>query len=117
MGFNKKRLAAIAFFMVQFNYYPLTWMCHNRTYSNKINRLHQRCLRLIYNDKRLCFENLLESYNSVSIHHKNLQTLAIEMFKVHTKTFLEIMQEVFEVKEQGNYTDCMFLSCHVRVSG
>ena len=26
-----------------------------------------------------------------------------EMFKVHTKTFPEIIQEVFQVKEQGNY--------------
>ena len=27
----------------------------------------------------------------------------MEMFKVHTKTFPEIMQEIFLVKEQGNY--------------
>ena len=78
-------------------------MCHNRTYNNKINRLHEICLRLIYNDKRSSFEDLLEKDNSVSIHHKNLQALAIEMFKVHTKTSPEIMQEVFQVKEQGNY--------------
>ena len=45
----------------------------------------------------------MEKDNSVSIHHKNLQRLAIEMFKVHTKTSLEIMLEVFLVKEQGNY--------------
>ena len=78
-------------------------MCHDRTYNNKINRLHERCLRLICNDKCSSFENLLEKYNSVSIQHKNLQALAIEMFKVHIKTSLEIMQEVFQVKEQGNY--------------
>ena len=45
----------------------------------------------------------MEKDNSISIHHENLQTLAIEMFKVHTKTSPEIMQEVFLVKEQGNY--------------
>ena len=89
--------------MAQFNYCPLIWMCHNRTYNNKINRLHERCLRLIYNDKRSSFEDLLEKDNSVSIHHKNLQALAIVVFKVHTKTSPEIIQEVFLVKEQGNY--------------
>ena len=78
-------------------------MCHNRTYNNKLNRLHERCLQLIYCDKRSFFEDLLEKDNSVSIHHKNLQALAIEIFKVHTKTSLEIMQEVFQVKEQGNH--------------
>ena len=103
MDLNKKRLAANAFFMAQFNYCPLIWMRHNRTYNNKINRLHERCLRLIYNDKRSSLEDLLEKDNSVSIHHKNLQALAIEMFKIYTKTSPEIMQQVFQVKEQGNY--------------
>ena len=102
MDLNKKRLAVNGFYMAQLNYCPLIWMCQNRTYSNKINRLHERCLRSIYNDKRSSFEDLLEKDNSVSIHHKNLQALAIEMFKVYTKTSPEIMQEVFQVKEQGN---------------
>ena len=103
MDFNKKSLSVNAFFMVKFNYCPLISMCHNRIDKNKINTLHKRCLQLIYNDKRSSFEDLLEKDNSVSIHHKNLQALAIEMFKVHTKTSPEIMQEVFLVKEQGNY--------------
>ena len=84
IDFNKKRLAVNAFFMAQFNYCPLIWMCHNKTYNNKINRLHERCLQLIYNDKRSSFEDLLEKDNCVSIHHKNLRALAIEMLKVHT---------------------------------
>ena len=103
MVFNKKTLAVNAFFMAQFNYCPLIWMCHNRMYNNKINRLHERCLRLIYNDKRSSFEDLLEKDNSVSRHHKNPQALEIEMFKVYTKNSPEIMQEAFQVKEHGNY--------------
>ena len=75
-------------------------MCHNRKYNNKINRLHEKCLRLIYNDKRSSFEDLLEKDNCVSIHHENLQALAIEMFKVHTKSSTEIMQEVFQVRDK-----------------
>ena len=39
------------FFMSQFNYCPLTWMYHSRAKNNKINRLHERCLRIIYKDK------------------------------------------------------------------
>ena len=77
-------------------------MHHNRTYKNKINRLHERCLQLTYNDKRSSFEDLLEKGNSVSKHHKILKLLAIEMCKVRTKASSEIMQEVFLVKEQGD---------------
>ena len=103
MDRNKKILAVNAFFMTQFNYCPLLWMCHNRNYSKKKNMLHERSCRLIYNDKRSSFEDLLEKDISVSIHQKNLQALAIEMFQVHTKTSPEIIQDVFQVKDQGNY--------------
>ena len=41
-----------AFFNSQFNCCPLIWMCHSRENNNKINRLYERCLRIIYNDKR-----------------------------------------------------------------
>ena len=67
--------------MSRFNYCPLIWMCHNRTKNDKINRIHERCLRLKYNDKKSYFENLLDKDKSVSIHHKSLRSLAIEMYK------------------------------------
>ena len=51
-----------------------------------MNRSQERCLPLIYNDKRLPFDNLLEKDNFVSIHHRDLQALAMKMFKVYTKT-------------------------------
>ena len=49
--FLKKKLLVNAFFMSQFNYCPLVWMYNNRTKNNKINMVHERCLRLIYNNK------------------------------------------------------------------
>ena len=117
MNFSKKRLAVNVFFSSQFNYCLLIWMCHNRTYNNKINRLHERCLRMIYKDKRSSFEDLLEKDNSVSIHQKNLQALATEMFKVYNKTSPEIMQEIFTIKEQGEYNwrnQAVFVVPHVK---
>ena len=70
------------FFYSQFNYCPLILMCHSCENNNKINRLHERCLRIIYNDKRSSFNALLEKDGSVSIHERNIEILAIEMFKV-----------------------------------
>ena len=57
-------------------------MYHNRTNNNKTNRLHERCLRLIYNDKKSFFKDLLEKDGSVSIHHRDLRKFAVELFKV-----------------------------------
>ena len=37
------------------------------------------------------------------MHHKNIHALAIEMFKVFTKTSPGIMQEVFQIKAPGHY--------------
>ena len=35
----------------QFGYSPLIWMLHTRGVNNKINRIHERTLRITYNDK------------------------------------------------------------------
>ena len=74
------------------------WMCQNRAYMNKIHRVHERCRRVIYNNKRSSFEDLLEKNNSALIHPKNLDVLVIEMFKVYTRTSPEIMQEISPIK-------------------
>ena len=79
------------FFSSQFNCCPLIWTCQNRIHNNK-KRLHERCLPLIYNDKCSSFQELLVKDKFVSIHHKNIDALAIEMFKVYTKTPPGIMQ-------------------------
>ena len=78
-------------------------MCHNRTYNNKLNRLHERCLRLIYNDKNLYFKDLLEKDGSVSIHHRDLRTLAVELFKVFKGLHPVIFAETFPVRQQSQY--------------
>ena len=92
-----------ASFNSQFNYCPLIWMCHNRENNNKINRPHERCLRIIYNDKRSSFNALLEKDGSVSIHERNIKILATEMFKVSKNLALPQMQEIFKLKDQPHY--------------
>ena len=52
MSIKKRKVGMNAFFTSQFSYCPLVWMCHSRTNNSKINMLHERCLRIIYNDKQ-----------------------------------------------------------------
>ena len=45
---EKRKLIMRTFIESQFNYCPLVWMFHNRTLNNKINKLHERALRIVY---------------------------------------------------------------------
>ena len=47
MSTNKKRLVMKAFISSQFRYCPLIWMNYSRTLNNKINRIHERPLRVV----------------------------------------------------------------------
>ena len=84
-----------AFIESQFGYCPLIWMLHNRTLNNRINKLHERALRLVYKDNHLTFEELLRKDNSFCIHHRNLQKLAIEMYKVKNNLSPKLMKNIF----------------------
>ena len=47
MTHDKLRLLLKAFIESQFGYCPLVWMFYSRTLNNRINRLHERALRLV----------------------------------------------------------------------
>ena len=79
------------------------WMFHSRNLNNEINRLHERCLRVIYNVKTSSFEQLLEKDSSVSIQHRNIQTFATEMYKVTNRLSPEIMNEIFQIRKESRY--------------
>ena len=50
--------------------------------EHSINKIHERALCLVYpSDSKLTFKELLDKNKTVSIHQKNLQVLATEVFK------------------------------------
>ena len=95
MNKDKLRIIMKAFIESQFSYCPLVWMFHSRTLNNRINILHEKALRLVYNDQNLSFNELLEIDNSFTIHHRNLQKLATEIFKVKNNLSPIFMKNVF----------------------
>ena len=99
MDLAKRKSLMKAFITSQFNYCPLIWMFHSRQLNNRINKIQERALRLVYKDNKLTFDDLLKLDNSVTIHQRNLQILATEIFKVKNSLVPEIMAEVFEIKE------------------
>ena len=105
MNIGKRRLLMNSFFASQLKYCHLVWMCHHRSVNNKINRLHERCLRTVYGDNVSSFEELLHKDRSISVHVKNIKTLAIEMFKVSNKLMIPLMNAIF-VKRNNAYNLC-----------
>ena len=61
---DKRKILLNLFITAQVNYCPLIWMCRSRTLNNKINRIQERALRIVYNDHNSTFEELLERNHS-----------------------------------------------------
>ena len=50
LSMEQKKLLYMSFIEAQFKCCPLTWMFYSRSCNNKINKLHQRALSLVYDD-------------------------------------------------------------------
>ena len=93
-----------AFFNSQFSYCPLIWMFHSQLTNNKINRLHERCLRIVYSNNQPTFEELLEKDNTVSVHQRSLQFLAIELYQVLNGLSLDLMKDIFPLNDVSSHS-------------
>ena len=66
-------------------------MFYSRNTNVKINKLHKRASRLVYDE-------LLEKDNSLTLHHYNIQTLCIELCKVFSGQSQTISSDLFDRK-------------------
>ena len=64
----------------QFTYCPLIWM-FTAHLNNELNNIHERALRLIYNDHEKSFNSILTENDLKTIYQKILEFLAIEIYK------------------------------------
>ena len=92
---NKRKILFKSFVESQFAYCQLVWMFHDRRLNNKINRFHERALRIVYKDDVSSFEGLLKRDKSVSVHHRNIQSLAIEVYKFTRGISVKLMEDIF----------------------
>ena len=79
---KKRRIIFKSFIESQFKHCLLTWMFYNLKSKNKINRQHERSLRIVNNDYENTYEEILSHNNYFSIHDQNIHCLATETYKV-----------------------------------
>ena len=70
-------------------------VCYSRSTNNKINRLHERALRFVYDDYSSSFDELLVLDNAFTVHQYNIQTLCIELYKVYNNLSQTVFSELF----------------------
>ena len=94
INIDKKTLLYKSIIKSQFAYCPLVWMFCFRQVNNLINKVHERALKLIYQDN--CnFQVLLEKQHDFSIHQGNLQVLMTEIYKTVNGIAPPIMNSLF----------------------
>ena len=84
--------------------------------NKKINHVHERALRLVYQDYSSTFEELLKRDNSMTFHHRNIHQVAIEIFKVKHDLSPSSMKAIFSHKgnDKGTRTGDAFVRPHVQ---
>ena len=92
-----------AFLASEFGYCPLVSMFHSRKLNSRINKLHERALRMMYQDYVSSFTELLEKDKSTNIHNRNIQLLATELFKVKNGLSPAFMNDIFVENAQHYY--------------
>ena len=100
LSFSKRRILFKAFVESQFEYCPIVWMLHSRCTNSKINRLHERALRIVYDDHVSTFDPLLAMDESFCIHHQNIQRLLIEINKALHDISGNSLKELFVKRER-----------------
>ena len=71
-------------------------MFHSKKLNERINHLHERALRIVYNDFNSSFQELLIEDHSLNIYYRNLEKIVTKIFKVRNGLSPELMNDVFE---------------------
>ena len=78
-----------------FSYSPLVWIFYGRDFDHRIDRVHEKALRIAYKNYRNCLDFFLEQTKSVLIHNKFLQILMNEIYKTKCSINPPFMKDIF----------------------
>ena len=96
---GKLRRLLNSFINAQFSYCPLIWIFHDRNLNAKVNKIHERALRIVYKDTHADYEALMKLGNAVSVHQRNLKYVMTEIYKTKNGRNPSFMRELFKPRD------------------
>ena len=94
---HRKKLI-YSFINAQFTYCPLIWMISSKVYYKKINKIHERSLRLIFNDYESSLDSLICTLNEETIDQRCINVLLTEAHKYLNGYSPDLMSLLFTPK-------------------
>lgn len=82
-------------------YCHLVWHFCKASDRKKLERVQERALRVVYNNKTSTYEQLLELANLPSLHNRRLQDIAILMYKVKNNLSPSNISDIFNTTDKG----------------
>ena len=87
-----------SFVSSNFSYSPLVWHFCGKTANGKVEKLHERSLRILTNDRQSSYDELLVKTGSASMLTHRLRLMLIEVFKYFKSLTPACLNEMFQIK-------------------
>ena len=103
LSVEQKTILSNSFISSQFGYCPLVWMFCGKSVNHRINRVHHRTLKALYNDFNSSYAQLLLKGNHKTLHQINLQKLIIKVYKCLKGECPQILSNIFVTNQSLSY--------------
>ena len=88
-----------SFVMSNFTYCPLTWHFCGRQNNEKMEKIQERALRILYRDYESTYQELIERAHTTTVFLARLKTMALEVFKCVQALNPPCLNNLFEIKD------------------
>ena len=90
-----------SFISANFTYCPVTWIFCGKMNSDKLEKIQEKALRVVYKDFDSSYEDLLTKADMLSLSTYRLRFLAIEMFKCVNGQNPKYLNDLFTKKSMA----------------
>ena len=93
-----KKLICRSFIMSNFDYCPVIWHFCGRQNNTKIEKIHNRALKIVYNDYDSEYDALLQRFGTNTVFQLRINRILNEVYKTVNKLNPSYLNPIFDVK-------------------